>query len=145
MSISPVGNSDAYDRYRQQQLNLLASASQANSQTVLTPQTTSSTDSAEPSATASDPVSSSSYAAQFKADLSALNAPPRGTSGSHGAHGHHHHGGGGGILSADNTDLTDPDSATDTTDGTTSSNDPFTQALDAFADVVKKATDTVAA
>jgi hypothetical protein len=142
MSISPVGNSDAYDRYRQQQLNLLAAAGQADTQTVLTPQTTT-PDSPDSGTAASDPVSSSSYAAQFKADLSALNSPQGGTSGPHGAHGHHHHGGGGGILSTDNTDITDPDSTTDTTDGTTSNSDPFTQALDAFADVVKETADTV--
>jgi hypothetical protein len=32
MSISPVGNSDAYERYRQQQLDLLASPTQASTQ-----------------------------------------------------------------------------------------------------------------
>lgn len=144
MSISPVGNSDAYDRYRQQQLSLLTSASQANSQTVLTPQTTTPAPS-DSGSTAADPVSSGSYAAQFKADLSALSSPQEGASGPHGTHGgHHHHQGGSGILSVDSTDLVDPDSTTVATDDTANSSDPFTQALDAFAGVVKQTADTAA-
>jgi hypothetical protein len=145
MSISPVGNSDAYDRYRQQQLDLLASASQPNTQNVLTPQTTSPS-SGDPTASttsSTDPVSSGSYAAKFKADLSALSSPQGGTSGPHGAHGHHHHGGGGALASSD-TNLTDPTTDPDSTNST-SSTDPFSAALNDFADLVSEPTDLGAA
>lgn len=136
MSISPIGNSDPYARYRQQ-IDLLAPPTQANTQTT----------SAESAltiapATSSDPTSSSTFAAKFKADLTALNSQG-GTSGPRGTHGHHHHGGGAAPASS-NTDITDPNSTTDPTSDT-SSTDPFSAALGQFAEAVKQATDTVSA
>lgn len=133
MSISPIGNSDPYARYRQQQIDLLGPPTQASTQTT-------SADSASTVAPAasSDPTSSSTFAAKFKTDLTALNSQG-GTSGPRGAHGHHHHGGGAAPASS-NTDITDPNSTSDT-----SSTDPFSAALDQFAEAVKQAADTVSA
>ncbi len=128
MSISPVGNSDAYARYRQQALDLLASPSQAGAQT--TPTT------APSYVTPTDPTDQSSsnpFATKFKADLSALNSPHGGTH-AHGAHGHHHHQTGTDATAS----ATDPTSTTDSTDAT-SATDPFSQALDQFAEDVKSA------
>ena len=138
MSISPVGNSDAYERYRQQQLDLLASSTQASTQNAPT---------TSPSyvvpASSADQTSSNPFAAKFKADLTALNSPRDGASGSQGAHGHpHHHSGG--EVSNTQTNLIDPNSTADTTD-TTSTTDPFSLALDQFADVVKATSDSGAA
>jgi hypothetical protein len=137
MSISPIGNSDPYARYRQQQIDLLAPPTRASAQTT-------SADSASTVAPAasSDPTSSSTFTAKFKADLTAL-ISQGGTSGPRGAHGHHHHGGGAAPASS-NTDITDPNSTTDPTSDTSSTN-PFSAALDQFAEAVKQATDTVSA
>ncbi len=126
MSISPVGNSDAYARYRQQALDLLASSSQSGTQSAPT---------TGPSyVTPSDPDQSSSnpFATKFKADLSALNSSHNDRH-AHGTHAHHHHAGG--------ADPTTADSTTQSTDqaNATSVSDPFSQALDQFADVLKSA------
>ena len=138
MSISPVGNSDAYERYRQQQLDLLASSTQASTQNAPT---------TSPSyvvpASSADQTSSNPFAAKFKADLTALNSPRDGASGSQGAHGHHHHHSGGAVSNTQ-TNLIAPNSTADTTD-TTSTTDPFSLALDQFADVVKATSDSGAA
>jgi hypothetical protein len=139
MSISPVGNSDPYERYRQQQLDLLASPTQASTQN--TPTTS-------PSyvvpASSTDQTSSNPFAAKFKADLTALNSPRDGASGPQGAHGHHHHHSGGPAASSTQTNLIDPNNPADSTDST-SSTDPFSLALDQFADVVKATSDSGAA
>ena len=138
MSIPPVGNSDAYERYRQQQLDLLASSTQASTQNA----PTTSPSSVVPASSA-DQTSSNPFAAKFKADLTALNSPRDGASGSQGAHGHHHHHSGGEVSNTQ-TNLIDPNSTADTTD-TTSTTDPFSLALDQFADVVKATSDSGAA
>ncbi len=138
MSVSPIANSDPYARYRQQQIDLLAPPSQANAQS----QSAASTSSVAPAAS-SDPTSSGTFAAKFKADLTALNSQG-GTSGPHGAHGHHHHGGGAPSNNSTNVDLTDP-STDPTASISTSSTDPFSAALDEFADLVSQSTDTTAA
>lgn len=135
MSISPVGNSDAYARYRQQAVDLIASPSQPRTQA---PQTT-----APSYVTPPDPSQQSSsnpYAAKFKADLSGLGSPQNGKSHAHGAHGGHSH------HKADATNLTDPttdpnSTTTDTTDATAST-DVFSQALNDFAVLLKSATTT---
>ncbi len=126
MSISPVGNSDAYARYRQQALDLLATPGQSATQNVPTP---------APSYVAptdpNDQSSTTSFATKFKADLSALNSS-QGGSHAHGAHGHHHH-----QSATDATaSTTDPMDPTDPTNSS-SDTDPFSQALDQFAEVVK--------
>ena len=133
MSISPVGNSDAYSRYRQQALDLLASSSQTQ------PQSTPTTAPSYVAPTSGSDQSSSNPYTTFKADLTALNQPSGGPSHAHGGHGHHHHGQSG--ATAASTNSTDP---TDPTTGATST-DPIDQALDAFADVLKSATDTTTA
>jgi hypothetical protein len=134
MSISPVGNSDAYARYRQQALDLLASPSQTGTQT---PQTTAPSYVAPPDST--DQSSANPFATKFKADLTTLGSPQDGKSHAHGAHGHGHH-------KTDSTDLTDPttDPTSTTTDSTdpTASTDVFGQAIDDFANLLKSATGT---
>jgi hypothetical protein len=131
MSISPVGNSDAYARYRQQAVDLLASASQSTNQT---PQTTAGTYVAPSNAT--DPSSSNSFGTKFKADLSGLGSPQDGTSHAHGAHGGHGH------HKAQSTDLTDPTTDTNSTTTSATSTDPVEQALDEFANLLNSATGT---
>jgi hypothetical protein len=133
MSISPVGNSDAYARYRQQALDLLASPSQPVTQT---PQTTTSSYVTPPDAT--DQSSSNPFATKFKADLSGLGSQD-GKSHAHGAHGHSHH-------KTDTTDIadptTDPDSTTTDSTDPTASTDVFGQAIDDFENLLKSAAGT---
>lgn len=120
MSISPVGNSDAYARYRQQALDLLASPSQTGSQT---PQTTA--PSYTNPADTSDESSSTPFATKFTTDLSMLNSADDKKSHAHGAHGHHH------SASAS----TDAKAA----DATSTTADPLGQSLDEFANLLKTA------
>ena len=132
MSISPVGNSDAYARYRQQALDLLAPPSQAGTQA---PKTTAPSYVTPPDTT--DQSSSNSFATKFKTDLSGLGSQD-GKSHAHGAHGHGHH-------KTDSTDLTDPTTdpnSTATTNPTdpTATTDVFGQALNDFAGLLKSAT-----
>jgi hypothetical protein len=94
-------------------------------------------------ASSADQTSSNPFAAKFKADLTALNSPRDGASGSQGAHGNHHHHSGGAVSNTQ-TNLIDPNSTADTTD-TTSTTDPFSLALDQSADVVKATSDSGAA
>ncbi len=122
MSISPVGNSDAYARYRQQALDLLASPSQVGTQSA---PTTSPSYVTPPDAT--DQSASNPFTAKFKADLTALNSSQNGNS--H-AHAHHHHTGGANKAS---------DATTASTDSTTAT-DPIDQSLDEFANLLKTAT-----
>ncbi len=130
MSISPVGNSDAYARYRQQALDLLAAPGQ--SATKPPPTTTSPSYVTPPNST--DQTSSNLLAPKFNADLTSLNPTQHGTSHTHGAHGHHHHG-----ANADaSTNATDPTSAASAS-GTTTNTDPLSQSLEEFANLLKTA------
>lgn len=120
MSISPVGNSDAYARYRQQTLDLVSSPGKAQTQTR---QTTAPSFTTPPAST--DQSSSNLFATKFSADLSALNETDR-KSRADGAHGQHHKA------------AADAASTNNTTD-TTASTDPIQQSLDQFANLLKTA------
>ncbi|MFT3730075.1 MAG: hypothetical protein QM780_01440 [Hyphomicrobium sp.] len=128
MSVSPVGNSDAYARYRQQALDLLASPSQPGTQAQ---QTTAPSYVAPQSWT--EQSSSNSFTTKFKADLTSLNSSQDGNSRPHPAHGHHH-------QSASQTDPTtnEADASATTTNASTTT-DALSQALDEFADLLKTA------
>lgn len=121
MSISPVGNSDAYARYRQQALDLLASPSQTGTKT---PQTTA--PSYVTPADTSDESSSNPFATKFTTDLSMLNSADDKKSHAHGAHGHHHK------ASA-------ASDAANAAGATTNTVDPLGQSLDEFANLLKTA------
>ncbi|WP_409562487.1 hypothetical protein RLW55_20185 [Hyphomicrobium sp. B1] len=121
MSISSVGNSDAYARYRQQALDLLASpgqqmqAGQTAALSYITPPAT------------TDPSDTNPFATKFKTDLSMLNGSNDGKSHAHGAHGHH--------GKADATSQTSDSTATTDTAAT----DPLQQTLTEFANLLKTA------
>lgn len=121
MSISSVGNSDAYARYRQQALNLVVSPSQAKTQAS---QTTAPSIGTSPDTT--EQSSSNPFATKFSADLSALNSTDR-KSQAHGAHGQHHKA----DAAADATSATDSSA--------NASADPIQQSLDEFANLLKTA------
>jgi hypothetical protein len=121
MSISPVGNSDAYARYRQQALDLLTSPGQT------TPQVSQTTAPSYATPPATNDQSSNAFATKFKTDLSGLGSSQDGKSHAHGGHGHH---------KADAADPTDPNSTSaDATDATASA-DVFSQAIDDFANML---------
>lgn len=132
MSISPVGNSNAYDRYRQQALDLLATPGQAATTAI---PTTTGPSYVTPS-DSTDQTSSTPFATKINADLTSLNPTQQGTSHTHGAHGHHHHMGGAGADAT--TNATDPASAAVAAE-TTTSTDPLSQSLDEFANLLKTA------
>lgn len=116
MSVSSIGNSDAYARYRQQQLNLLSSSSQGTSH----PQTTSRAAPLD----ATDETASSSYATKFKADLSSLNSSR-----------HHAHAG---VPADAATSASEAASTPDSTD-TTAGSDAFKKTMDELAGILNVA------
>jgi hypothetical protein len=119
MSVSAIGNSDAYARYRQQQLNLLASSGQGTS----LPQTTSLS---TPLDAASETATTSAFATKFKSDLSSLN-------------GSHHHAHGHGAVPTDaTTNATDASSAINPASPAGAS-DAFSQTMNELASVLNVA------
>lgn len=122
MSISPVGNSDAYARYRQQALDLLASPAQS---TTTAPQASGPSYVAPPDAT--DESASNPFATKFKTDLSTLNSAHDSKPHTHGAHAHH--------AKADATAASAAESTTDAPSAT----DAIGQTLDEFANLLKTA------
>lgn len=123
MSISPVGNSDAYARYRQQAVDLLASPSQKTQ----SGKSTALSYVALPDMT--DQPEANSFATKFKTDLSMLNGSNGGKVHAHGAHGHH--------SKADAS--TQPSDSTTTKDAAAASADPLQQALNEFGNLLKTA------
>ncbi|MBS0251341.1 MAG: hypothetical protein JSR78_09780 [Proteobacteria bacterium] len=120
MSISSVGNSDAYARYRHQAVDLLAppgqkaQASQSKALSYVAP----------PDMT--DQSDANHFATKFKTDLSMLNGSNDGKT--DGAHGHH----------------SKADTASQTSDSTTTtdaaaSTDPLQQTLNEFVNLLKTA------
>jgi hypothetical protein len=115
MSISSVGSSDPYARYRQQMVDLLGPPTQTGTQA---PRTTAPSSAAAPAD--ADDNSSNSFATKFKADLTSLNAKN--------VHGGHH---------AQSAASNPSDTATGS-DATTST-DTVGQWLDQFANLLKSA------
>lgn len=121
MSISPVGNSDTYARYRQQALDLLTSPGQKTQ----AGQTTALSYITPPAQT--DQSDTNPFATKFKTDLSVLNGSNDGKSHAHSAHGHH--------GKADATSQT----SDSTTTSDTAAADPLQQTLTEFANLLKTA------
>ncbi|MET0408591.1 MAG: hypothetical protein ABW006_09510 [Hyphomicrobium sp.] len=126
MSISPVGNSDAYDRYRRQAVDLLSPSGQQKTKVSTAPPPL-------PAVTDADHLATpSQFATKFKTDLTTLNSSQGGTSPTHAPHGGHHH-----FHGAAQTDTTTTDASA--TDDTTTGPDALSQSLDDFANLLKKA------
>jgi hypothetical protein len=110
MSVSPVGNSDAYSRYRQQQLDLLSSAGQS----AMPAQTTSQASPLD----LDDPTASNTDVSKSKA-----------------AHGHHRHHGAPADATASTSDASTSTDATGAATGT----DTFSQTMDELAGILNVA------